>query len=289
MWCNNCQQDVPALARGARGPLVCPRCEHDLPMAGPETACSEADSLSDSGIGLETYDGPTKEQLEGRPTGLDSIFQEQEHQHLKRIGRRLGSVRPRNPAPRKGWMRTRIDGAHPMSGPAQEGRLVAPEADMAAIAYRAGQDPQQPKGTTTPWLVSFLLLGGVVCFAVGAWLLAWATIAQWTTQLQQGGLLQGPGMQWELTVTIISQGILILSLVWLSLRLWRNSRRINRQLQGIQGQLAELQRHAGTLAGSGPNTSCSFYDHFAQGTSSQMLLANLRGGLDQLAARISTS
>jgi hypothetical protein len=255
-------------------------------MPRPETACSEAATLSDSGIGLETYDLPVQEQLDERPTGLDSMVLEQEYRRLKQIGRKLGSARPTKANAQKNWSRTRIDGLHAMSSPAlsdsaQENRLVAPEADMAAIAYHARQELQQPKGTSTPWLVSFMLVVGVVSFAVGAGLLAWATIDQWTAGLQ------GPGMEWELTVTIISQGILILSLVWLLVRLWRNGRRVNRQLQGIQGQLAEIQRHTGTLAGSQSNASSSFYDHFAQGASSQMLLANLRGGLDHLAARIS--
>ena len=256
-----------------------------------------ANSLSDSGIGLETYDQPVREQIREFPTGLDSIVQEQEHQHLKQIGHKLRAGCSRNTTPRQEQTRTRIDEAHKISGlelssPAHGDRMGAPETDLAEISYRASQVPPSPKETTSSWLVSILLLGGVVSFMFGAGLLAWATISQWTTGLQhgglqQGGLEQGPGMQWELTVTIISQGMLIVSLVWLAVRLWQNSRRINRQLHGIHGQLTEIQHHAGTLAGSQPNASRAFYDHFAHGASSQMLLANLRGGLDQLAARIS--
>jgi hypothetical protein len=80
--------------------------------------------------------------------------------------------------------------------------------------------------------------------------------------------------------------MLIVGLTWMAIRLWRNGRRVNHQLQGVDRQLAELQYQTGVRLGTRSSSSTAFYDHFAQGASSQVLLANLRGGLDQLAKRM---
>jgi hypothetical protein len=61
---------------------------------------------------------------------------------------------------------------------------------------------------------------------------------------------------------------------------------LNHQLQGVDRQLAQLQYQADMGLDRRSSSSAAFYDYFARGASSRMLLANLRGGLDQLAKRM---
>jgi len=80
--------------------------------------------------------------------------------------------------------------------------------------------------------------------------------------------------------------LLILSLTWMAARLWRNGRRVNRQLHGVDQQLAEIEQITGSLAGSHAASSQHYYHHFSQAVSPHMLVANLQGQVDQLAARM---
>ena len=108
-------------------------------------------------------------------------------------------------------------------------------------------------------------------------MLAWATAF---------GLPQS--WRWGLTMTITAEGMLILGLAWMAVRLWRNSRRVNQQLEGVADQLQEFERLTGALAGSRMSSSQHYYDHFSQAASPDMLVANLRGQVDQLASRLAS-
>ena len=116
---------------------------------------------------------------------------------------------------------------------------------------------------------------GVTGFVAGAGLLLWAAAF---------GLPQS--WQWGITATLAAEGTLIVGLTWMAGRLWRNSRYLNQQLVGVDQQLHEIEHLAGSLAGSRLSSSQHYYEHFQQGASSHMLLANLRGQVDQLASRI---
>ena len=84
-----------------------------------------------------------------------------------------------------------------------------------------------------------------------------------------------------MTLTIAAEGLLIVSLLWMAKRLWHNGQQVNQQLAGVEGQLSEIQ-----LSGSHSGSSASYYHHFNLGASPQMLVANLRGQMDQLANRL---
>ncbi len=92
--------------------------------------------------------------------------------------------------------------------------------------------------------------------------------------------------QWGMTATIAAEGMLILGLIGMAARLWRNGRQVNQQLDGVTGQLHQIERITGALAGSRMSSSQHYYDHFHQVASPHMLIANLRGQVDQLATRI---
>ncbi len=251
MWCSHCQQDVPAVARATSGPLVCSRCE--LELAVP--AC--ADQLADTGIGLESYDVPCD-----LAPPIDILEKEQTRQRLRRIGRQLRAS-------------YRAD-----AGLGTLSAVVPPpapnEPQLRAIAGRSARDAASHSArTSASWLISLLVMGGVVGFFGGVGLLAWSAAFE-LAQL----------WQWAMATTIAGEGTLIVGLAWMATRLWRNSRRVNRQLAGVDQQLNEIQRLAGSLAGSHMSCSSAYYDHFSRGASSEMLVANLRGQVDQLAHRI---
>jgi len=79
MWCVDCQQDVPAVARSASEPLICPRCEHELE---PAATCVP----SDAGIALDSFDQPSKEDI---APPINWVEQEQTRQRLREIDRKL--------------------------------------------------------------------------------------------------------------------------------------------------------------------------------------------------------
>ncbi len=268
MWCRNCQQDVPAVARGANGPLVCPRCELDLPAIPASHGTISDGMLSDTGIALDLYDEKKSES----PPRIDLLDQDELRQQLRRIGRKLGPIR-KDAQEEKG---ARIDWMH---GPATVPECS--EANLASMAYHTSREPTPSVRTTGTWLASLLLLCGLAGIAAGAGLLAWSAATPWFSANQST-----PAWQWGMTTTIASQGMLIAGLVWMASRLWRNSRRVNRQLQGIDRQLAEIQYQTGSGSDRRTPPSGAYYDHFARGASSQLLLANLRGELEQLSVRI---
>ena len=91
-----------------------------------------------------------------------------------------------------------------------------------------------------------------------------------------------------MTLTIGAEGLLILSLAWMAARLWHNSRRVNRQLHGVDRQLAKIEQITGTLAGTQQPTSQHFYHHANQAASPHMQVANLRGQVDLMSARLAS-
>ena len=84
----------------------------------------------------------------------------------------------------------------------------------------------------------------------------------------------------------MGQGLLIFGLVLIAARLWRNSRYASSKLIDVHSQLGQLQHTADALT-TMRSGAPAFYAELVRGASPQMLLANLKGQLDQLATRIS--
>ena len=89
-----------------------------------------------------------------------------------------------------------------------------------------------------------------------------------------------------MTATIFGEGLLIAGLAALAVRLWRNSRGLSRQLDGVDRQLDDLQATAEQLAAGRLTASQSYYEHFGTVASPPLALAQLRGQIDQLASRL---
>ena len=268
MWCRHCQQDVPAVARSVEGPLVCPRCDEDFE---PETDSGFHSAVdfsracvhpADTGVSLDSVDS-----VADLAPPINLLEREETHRHLRRIGRRLRTAYRHDPdfgaASPRSW------GPEALASPVGVGQLQGVRRRSSRVAV----DRSSP--TFTSRLIGLLLVLGVAGFAGGAGLLVWAAAFQ----------LPGP-WHWGMTTTIAAEGALILGLTWMAGRLWRNSRQLNSHLAGVEGQLDQIEQLTGSLASSRMSCSQHYYDHFNQGASSQMLLANLRGQVDQLSQRM---
>ena len=264
MWCTDCHQDVPAVARSVREPLVCPRCRCELEPAVALLA-------SDSGISLDSFDEPSdepsKEDALAPPIGW--LEQQQTRERLRAIDWKLQA--PSQPELPLNVM------ANAMPRRSSPWAEQPPRSATQRVNTQHANRPtkQKQKLTKTSWLLSALLGAGVVSFFVGLGLLGWSVAFQLPEVWQQG-----------MTLTIASEGLLILSLTWMATRLWRNGRLVNRQLFSVDQQLAEIEQITGTLAGSQQSSSQHYYHHFSQAVSPHMLVANLQGQVDQLAARV---
>ena len=266
MWCPSCQQDVPSVACGAEGPLVCPRCEADL---SPPVF-----------VEVTTTAGTP---AEWSPQG-DAIEQEELRQQLRRIAGKLGSIR-REHFRREQQMKQkeptlRIDWAHGPSAVSGGRESGVCQSNLSNMAMHIRSEPPHARRTGASMAISLLLLAGLVGLAGGVGLLVWLSTGP--------NPVAGPhqvAWQWGIAVTITGQGMLVAGLVWMTWRLWRNGRRINRQLHYVGRQLEQIEHLTGTLADRRITTSGTYYDHYARGASPHMLLANLQGGMEQLAAR----
>lgn len=126
-------------------------------------------------------------------------------------------------------------------------------------------------GQFVAWL---LVLLGALALVGGVATIGWSL---WAGQMQFWNL--------GLAVTLAGQGVLIFGLVLVVSRLWRNSRYASGRLQEAHVRLVQLQNTADsltTMRGGAP----AFYAELARGASPQMLLANLKGQLDQLTTRL---
>jgi len=238
---------------------MCPRCQSELVPAVPIP--------SDEGIALESFDLPSEENL---APPVDWLAQEETSQRLRAIKQKLhGPYRQEMPVavsarPSRPW----AESPAPLFG--------AAGAPLQGVMHPAAVGPTVSQKTTrTSWSLSLLLFGGVMSFCTGVGLLVWSTAFQ-LPQLRQQGM----------TLTLGAEGLLIVCLTWMAVRLWRNSRHVNRQLHSVGQQLDQIKQATGTLAGSQTSSSQHFYHHANQAVSPQMLVANLQGQVDQLAARV---
>jgi len=256
MWCSQCQQDVPAVVRSVQGPLLCTQCECEVgePIVSPESR------PADTGVSLDSFDAlqATVEQELASP--ISDLQRGQSNERQRRIERQLHRS-------------YRGDLAVDLSPRLREPVALVPSSMHVKATYQ--RPKRKAKSAANSWLLSLLLGVGVLAFFVGMGLLAWSTAFQLPKLWQQG-----------MTLTIGAEGLLILSLTWMAARLWHNSRRVNRQLHSVDRQLAEIEQLTGTLADSQQASSQHFYHYASQAASPHLLVANLRGQVEQLAARI---
>jgi hypothetical protein len=253
MWCSTCQQDVPGIAHSASGRVVCSRCQQPLRGNSPPHAAA----ICDQGIPLDV---PAAAQAASLPPKIDDWSSRRQVRRLDRELRRPTAPHAR-PLENVGGGRRRFD---PPTNLFDE----PPAVNTAISAY---VPRRSAGGQFVSWLVIFA--GAAVLFA-GLGLLSWSLAA-------------GRADAWNLAVglTLGGQGVLILGLVLVVSRLWRNGRYATGKLQEVHKELGQLQRTADALAGQRPSAG-AFYEGLARGSSPAMLLANLKGQVDQLAIRL---
>ena len=148
----------------------------------------------------------------------------------------------------------------------------SPHPQLRQISKQAEVDDGK---ATRSWLLSSVLLLGTLGFALGVTALVWSA------------LFQLPEVwQWGMTTTIAAEGLLIVGLAWMATRLWQNSRRLNRELAHVDEQLVEIHELAGSLSAGQLASSQNYYHHFSQVANPHLLVANLRGQIDQLSERL---
>ena len=118
---------------------------------------------------------------------------------------------------------------------------------------------------------------GAVGLIAGVGLIAWSLA---TAQM----------MYWNLALGLAlgGQGMLILGLVLVVSRLWRSSRFAASKLQDVHARLGQLQHAADALTATRSVSAPAFYADLVRGASPQVLLANLKGQVDQLATQLSS-
>jgi hypothetical protein len=264
---------MPTIGQPGTNKCVCTRCQHVL-------RAPHAVQISEAGIALDQLD--RSRQLAGAvsagtvpapsATALDGW-------ELRRRNRELGRKLRHD----LGHLRTRTTSANPVAN-----RFALPEnifhdlpLGAAAATYPPSQLESSPRSSAVSrrseggqFIAWFTALCGASVLGVGLGTVSWSLSAD---RYEIWNLAVG--------LTMIGQGLLIFGLVLIAARLWRNSRYASTKLIDVHAQLGQLQSTADalTMMRSG---APAFYAELVRGASPQMLLANLKGQLDQLATRV---
>ena len=148
---------------------------------------------------------------------------------------------------------------------------IATTMPTAALATQL-RTRRSKTGQVFAWLV---VATGTIALLAGVGLIAWSLSAN---QM----------IYWDLALGLAlgGQGGLILGLVLVVSRLWRNSRYAVSKLQEVHARLGQLQHTADALTATRAGGAPAFYADLVRGASPQMLLSNLKGQLDQLATHL---
>ncbi len=87
------------------------------------------------------------------------------------------------------------------------------------------------------WGVTLLLAAGLAMLLVGVGSLAWSI--RW---------VDARAAHWGLTAGLGGVGLLVVAIARLTARVWRNSRRVAQQLEGVNEQLEAMRGIAATAA-----------------------------------------
>ncbi|MEM6798452.1 MAG: hypothetical protein AAF589_02970 [Planctomycetota bacterium] len=269
MWCRHCQQDVPAVAKAADSGVQCARCQRPLDRHASRRVDSSGEPIDEAA-----------ESVVFEPWKLADIMRPDDEKRLQEIGRSLRSTRAHATARKPANRALRIDqpqlpGETPLPGQAAATSQPAPArrepVEPRPPVSREGNRPNQ----FTAW--AFALLGALV-LGIGLGLLGWCVFGQ------------RPEL-WDLGVaaTLTGQGLLIVGLVLLLANLWTGTRDSSNRLIALQYEIRRLQRTADSLAGMRSSTPSAFYADLARGSSPQVMLANLKGQVEELTSRLSAT
>ncbi len=267
MWCSTCQQDVPGIAHAASRRIVCSRCQQ--PLGGKKPA--HAERICDDGIEL---DEPAAAAVAAAPPRLDEWSA---RQRVRDLGREL-----RRPTLAVATTATRLPHGRRRFDPPQNffdqlEHATAPPAITPLTQNNPVPNIGSRHGRAGQYVAWLVVLSGSLALAAGIGLIAWSLAAErmihWNLAL---GLALG------------GQGTLILGLALVVSRLWRNSRYAMAKLHDVHASLGQLQQTADAITAMRCGGAPAFYADLVRGASPQVLLANLKGQLDQLATRLAS-
>jgi hypothetical protein len=268
MWCTTCQQEVPGVSHAATGHTVCSRCQRPKPKSNNEP--QRADHICDDGIAL---DEPAAA-LAAAAAPLSS----RDWANQSRV-RSLGRELRRPPyavmssVNSISFDRHRLDPPQNLFDPIEP--IAAPPIPSVSPAHAAASNGRRRRSEKAQMLAWLVVLAGAIILMAGIGLITWSLYAK---QLEFWNLAIG--------LALGGQGTLILGLVLVVSRLWRNSRYAANKLHDVHTRLGQLQHTADALAAMRAGGAPAFYADLVRGASPQVLLANLKGQLDQLATRI---
>jgi hypothetical protein len=266
MWCGNCHQDVPSVSQGTR--LVCSQCQRPItkrPAIYEAPICDE---------GIELTEPVAVRKNVGPPVRPDDWSSRRRTRELDRALRRpLHFNTAATSATASALGTRRFDPPQNLFDAAPHSPVPTIATDTPPITSATQlRLPPSHAGQIISWLVVAL---GTLTLGAGVGIIGWSLhmnqTAHWNLAL---GLALG------------GQGALILGLVMVVSRLWRNSRFATNKLQELHARLAQLQSTADTISAQRSGGAPAFYADLARGASPQILLSNLKGQLDQLATRV---
>jgi hypothetical protein len=261
MWCQQCQQDVPAIASSGERKFCCPRCGQAVGGQG----------LSGTDAKTSSSDPPPESACVGEMPSYDSWeFDDQ----LWRIAQALQVDTAPGHRREKGDVREviRYDQAHD----ALNQRHAPP---MQVSRERKSKSHSGSIGSS---LLAFLI---------------WAALSLGTAALVCGGILLGwsvwteRGELWKIGLPIAAGGqiSLLIGLLLQIDRFWHDNHRTVVKLDEVDEELHDLKTSANLLSANNGPSSPQFYAHAAGDTNPHVQLSNLKNQLDLLAMKIADS
>jgi hypothetical protein len=272
MWCSTCKQDTPGAANPTSGRIVCSRCQQPIQKQKvPYTS-----RICDEGLAL---DEPLAAQT-AAPAATGAPFRTDDWAARQRVRTAARELRRPNPTTsnvpnRIAADRQRFDLPQDLFGQIEQATTptiatLAPQSFATDLAQRHNSG-----GQIVAWLVVII---GVLALTGGVGLIAWSLS---TSQM----------LYWNYAIglAMAGQGTLIFGLVLVISRLWRSSRYSASKLQDVHVRLGQLQQSSETLAATRTGGAPAFYADLVRGASPHVMLANLKGQVDQLATRVGTA
>lgn len=195
------------------------QCKLDATGAKPQPALGIR--LDDSGITLEAFDRP---RLATSPTSSasDQLNADRGAAELSRLSHKLRPIR--------------CDDVGGLPSAVRSGLLPVVRGTEPSV------DPEAPPWDSAPasqmaWGVTLLLAAGLAMLLAGVGSLAWSI-----------RMTDARAAHWGLTAGLAGVGLLTVAIARLTARVWRNSRRLTAQLDGMTEQLEAMRGIAATSA-----------------------------------------
>jgi hypothetical protein len=269
MWCSTCQQETPGVVNAASRRIVCSRCHNPVQkgkLPHNTRICDEGlalDELTLVAAGSTTKAAPLRTDDWAARERVRTVIRE-----LRRPNPTISDL-----THHASIDRFRFDPPHDLFGQIEQATLPSLAAPVALPVTNATlQNQRSSSSQIVAWLI---VLAGLLTLGCGVGLIAWSLLHN---QMRHWNLAMG--------LAISGQGVLILGLVLVISRLWRSSRYAAAKLQEVHATVGQVQRASESLVAARGSSAPAFYADLARGASPHILLANLKGQVDQLATRV---